>query len=211
MSYWTRRRPPQRDRAVRVDDLARVACELLDERGRAALTVRAVAARLGVAPSSLYSRITEVDDLADLALDLALATDTTVARAAEGADLLTLLTTWHDHLLRHPWAIAQTAKHPPLGPAYLALSDRLCVLGQEQGHADPLPLTYALSNYVLGSALTRSAATTEPGLPEEALDAAPHLAAALRRSGVTADQVLRRGLRALLDGTRESARTHGRG
>jgi AcrR family transcriptional regulator len=209
VGYWTRSRPVQRRRAVRSEDLGRVACEILDASGGAALTTRAVAARLGVAPASLYSRIREVDDLADLALDHALGTDTAVAQAIEGADLVQLLTVWHDHLLRHPWAVAQTAKRPPLGPAYLALSDRLCELASELGDADPLPLTYAMSNYVLGCALTRSAAEADPDVPREALAAAPHLAAARCRSTVTADEVLRRGLQALLAGAGSSPPEHG--
>lgn len=200
MGYWTQPRAVQRDRAVRAEDLGRVACQILDTQGRAALTTRAVATRLGVAPASLYSRIREVDDLTDLALDHALGADASVAQAMDGTDLVTLLTVWHDHLLRHPWAVSQVARRPPLGPSYLALSDRLCELALELGEPDPLALTYAMSNYTLGCALTRSATTSEPELPPGMLDGAPHLAAAQSRSDVTAGEVLRRGLRALLTG-----------
>ncbi|NEA87341.1 TetR family transcriptional regulator, partial [Streptomyces sp. SID14436] len=58
-----------------VRDIARVAVDLLDGGGLRALTVRAVALRLDVAPASLYSRIASVDDLYDLALDDALGQD----------------------------------------------------------------------------------------------------------------------------------------
>ncbi|MDN5724089.1 MAG: TetR/AcrR family transcriptional regulator, partial [Corynebacterium sp.] len=71
MSYWDHRKPVRRARAVNIEAIARESVELLDAGGLRSLTVRAVAARLGVAPASLYSRLESADDLFDLALDQA--------------------------------------------------------------------------------------------------------------------------------------------
>ena len=87
MSYWEHRRPVRRERAVDVDALARAAAALLDEGGLRALTLRAVAHRLDVAPASLYSRVESVDDLFDLALDMTLGSDTDMQRALTYDDL----------------------------------------------------------------------------------------------------------------------------
>ena len=57
MSYWDHRKPVRRARAVDVEAIAGESVGLLDAGGLRALTVRAVAARLGVAPASLYSRV----------------------------------------------------------------------------------------------------------------------------------------------------------
>lgn len=75
MSYWADPKPVRRIRAVAVGEMAREAVALLDEGGITALTIRALAGRLRVAPPSLHSRIESVDDLLDLALDHALERD----------------------------------------------------------------------------------------------------------------------------------------
>src|SRR5690625_661596 len=126
MSYWEHRKPVRRARSVDVRDLARVAVELLDEGGLRALTIRAVAFRLDVAPASLYSRVTSVDDLFDLALDDALGNDVHLQRAREHADLHALMLAYYRHLVRHPWACQVIAMRAPRGPCYLLLSERMC-------------------------------------------------------------------------------------
>ena len=68
MSYWEHRKPVQRHRAVNIAEVARASGRLLDEGGLKALTMRAVAQQVGVAPASLYSRVESVDDLFDLSL-----------------------------------------------------------------------------------------------------------------------------------------------
>lgn len=81
VSYWDHRKPVQRHRAVDTTEIARASVTLLDEGGPRALTLRAVAQHVGVAPASLYSRVQSVDDLFDLALDAALTDDPTMQEA----------------------------------------------------------------------------------------------------------------------------------
>lgn len=137
MSYWERRKPVRRNRAVDVDEIARIAVELLDGGSLRALTIRAVALRLGVAPASLYSRVTSVDDLFDLALDDVLGRDTELQRAAEHVELHPLMLAYYRHLIRHPWACQIIAMRAPRGPNYLRLSERMCVLLAKAGSSDP--------------------------------------------------------------------------
>jgi AcrR family transcriptional regulator len=161
MSYWDDPKPVRRSRAVDVDELARESAALLDEGGIAALTVRALAARLGVAPPSLYSRIQSVDDLLDLALDRVLGDDDRVSGFCP-SDPCDLLLALYDHLALHPWAPQVVGLRPPRGPAYLRFSEQLLGLIVDEGVREPLTVAYAMSNFVIGSVTTSSSAMREP-------------------------------------------------
>lgn len=104
MTYWEHPKPVQRLRAVDIQDLARASVRLLDAGGLKALTLRAVAQDIGVAPASLYSRVESVDDLYDLALDIALADDAQMAVATREAELPLLMQCFFTHLTTHRWA-----------------------------------------------------------------------------------------------------------
>ena len=170
MSYWTHPRPVRRNRAVDVSALARAAVRLLEDGGMRTLTMRAVAGSLGVAPASLYSRVRSIEDVLDLALDAALGDDPDMQGALDapgtgGAELDALLIHYFHHLRRTPWATQVITRRAPRGPNYLRLSERLCVLLEEQGAADPLGAAYALSNFVIGSAATSSIDDDELSAP----------------------------------------------
>ena len=154
MSYWEHTKPVHRARAVDVRGIAMAAVELLDAGGMRALTVRAVAQRLGVAPASLYSRIESVDDLFDLALDHALGADPTLGGFVAGDDLRALMLEFYRHLTRHPWACHVIGMRAPRGPHYLRLSELMVGSLESSRVADPLETAYTLSNFVIGSAAT---------------------------------------------------------
>lgn len=161
MGYWSHTKPVLRERAVDVESLARAASGLLDEGGTRALTLRAVAGRLGVAPSSVYSRVGSVDDLFDLALDFTLAEDAEMRTAVREADLMPLMLAYHRHLVRHPWACQVIAARAPRGPHYLGLSERMVALLAERDVRDPLTAAYVLANFVIGCATTAPMAQDE--------------------------------------------------
>ena len=109
-------------RSLDLDAVVAAATALADEQGLAALTVRRVAERLGVAPMSLYTYVADRDELLDLLLDAAYAAaareDTTgrpwrerVAAVAEDNRRL---------YEQHPWAAGISTLRPPLGPGQLA-------------------------------------------------------------------------------------------
>lgn len=195
MSYWTHRRPIQRTRAVDLNAIAQVAADLLNEGGLRALTVRATAARIGVAPPSLYSRVESIDDLFDLALDHVLGHDQNIAAALVEAELRELMLTYYRHLLRHRWACQVVAMRAPRGPNYLQLSERICVLLKDAGASDPLGIAYALSNYVIGSAVTATVTDERAAPIDPAI--APLYAHLHTRHDVDPESILNRGLATL--------------
>ena len=195
MSYWDDPKPVQRARAVVIDELARESAALLDAGGISALTIRALATRLGVAPPSLYSRIQSVDDLLDLSLDQVLDRDGQVwdARIENPCELLLAL---YDHLGRHPWAPQVIGLRPPRGPAYVRLSERLLGLLADDGDDDPLSVAYAMSNFVIGSVATAASAAEEPATRVDPISA-PVYARLHSEHDIDPRAIVEAGLRAL--------------
>ncbi len=206
MSYWTQPKPVQRERAVAIEQISEAALALLNEGGNAALTMRAVAASVGVTAPSLYSRVRSVDDLADLALDRALGADPTLRALCESTDSAPeqVLHALFQHLRHHPWACRIIAERTPRGPHYLRLSERLIVGLKRAGVEEPLAASYALSNFVIGSALTAGVAEHEASTSVDP-EAAPSYALAHAAGGDPIrgpETVFARGLAVLLDGFR---------
>lgn len=197
MSYWEHRKPVQRHRAVNIAEVARASGRLLDEGGLKALTMRAVAQQVGVAPASLYSRVESVDDLFDLALDVVLADDPVMSESINNADLPALMQAFFTHLTTHRWAGQVIGMRAPRGPAYLALSERMCVLLEREGVPDPLGTAYRLSNLVIGAALTAPMAPDERRVaidPEQA----PTYARLHAAHHISPREILSEGISALL-------------
>lgn len=197
VSYWDHRKPVQRQRAVDVAEIARASVALLDEGGPRALTLRAVAQRVGVAPASLYSRVRSVDDLFDLALDFALADDSVMQQAVSDATLTDLMMVFFRHLVSHHWAGQVIGMRAPRGPAYVQLSERMCVLLEEAGMKDPLGASYRLSNLVIGSALTAPMAASEKTASIDPAQA-PTYARLHREHHISPESILADGIEALL-------------
>ncbi|MDO5629891.1 MAG: TetR/AcrR family transcriptional regulator C-terminal domain-containing protein [Mobilicoccus sp.] len=201
MSYWDHRKPVRRARSVDIDALARISVALLDDGGLRSLTLRSAAARAGVAPASLYSRIVSLDDLFDLALDQALMRDPDVNAAVDGANLRGLMVAFYNHLLKHPWAGQVIGMRAPRGPGYLRLSERMCALLLEMGASDPLGTAYSLSNFVIGSAMTAPMARDERAAGIDR-GIAPLYADLHAHHDVDTDAMLAAGLDALLTNMR---------
>ena len=197
MSYWEHRKPVQRLRAVDIMEVARVSAKLLDDGGLRALTLRSVAQKVGVAPASLYSRVDSVDDLFDLALDAALADDPLMSEAIHSADLPDLMQAFFVHLTTHRWAGQVIGMRAPRGPAYLTLSERMCVLLEQAGTPDPLGTAYRLSNLVIGSALTAPMAPDEKRVVIDP-GQAPTYARLHTAHHISPQEILAEGIKALL-------------
>ncbi|WP_221268600.1 TetR/AcrR family transcriptional regulator [Cutibacterium avidum] len=206
MSYWDHRKPVQRHRAVDIAQIARASVTLLDEGGLRALTLRAVAQHVGVAPASLYSRVHSVDDLFDLALDTALTYDPAMQQAVSDADLPDLMMAFFRHLVAHHWAGHVIGMRAPRGPAYMHLSERMCLLLEQAGAMDPLGTAYRLSNLVIGSALTAPMAPMAPNEKHAAIDAeqAPTYARLHREHHISPETILADGISCLLTCTKQA-------
>ena len=151
-----RRSPGQRAGLTKSRVLA-AARELLAEQGLAALTMRAVASRLGVSPNALYSHVANKMELVDDVLDDVLAE--VRAPDPQSADprggLHQLMTSTHEVLLAHPdlvplYLARQGARGPNaqrLGDIMLALLERAEVTGPRAREA-----LYVLVVYTIGFA-----------------------------------------------------------
>jgi AcrR family transcriptional regulator len=99
-----------------VDNVVEAAIALADEAGLDAVTMRAVAERLGVSAMTIYTYVPGKAELLDLMLDalwLAMPreADPTIRAVADANRKL------YD---QHPWAARVTTARPPLGPGLLA-------------------------------------------------------------------------------------------
>ncbi len=108
-----------------VDEVVAAAVEIADTEGLEALTMRAVAARLGLTPMATYTYVPGKAELLDLMLDA-------VYREMNRAELTGL--PWRERvstvaaenrelLARHPWVAYVPTTRPPLGPGLAAKYD----------------------------------------------------------------------------------------
>jgi len=123
--------PARRGRPATIGAAAIVsaACEIADEQGLAAVSMRAVAGRLGVAAMSLYRHIPDKEQLLAAMVEQAAGEyDLTALTPMHWRDdLVVLARQQRDIITRHPWLPELASRFHPLGPATLAYVE--CVLG----------------------------------------------------------------------------------
>jgi len=133
-----------------VDAVVSAAIDLADAEGLDALTMRAVAGRLGITAMSVYTYVPGKAELLDLMLDA-------VYRDMPRADLSrmrwrtrvsTVAAENRDMLARHRWVIRMGTTRPPLGPGMAAKYDHELTAFDGLGLTD-LEMDSALT-YVLG-------------------------------------------------------------
>ena len=109
--------------ALDVDRIVASAVRLADAEGLAALSMRRVAAELGVAAMTLYTHVPGKGELVDLMLDDVLGElypdERVVTSGAWRTRLKTLARANWDFFLRHPWALHLSTGRPPLGPGLM--------------------------------------------------------------------------------------------
>jgi len=178
-------REPRRGRsqpALTREQIVTETITLLDEKGSTALTMRALAARLGVHATSLYWYVERREDLIDLALD-EVVRPAAQAPAAQGPwDVVVRdnVTRMFDALTAHPWAPAYIGIRPLIGPHALTLTARLQAALTSAGASPDLVATVAaaLSHLAIGAATTAAAAAALAIDDEETAERiAAHLAA----------------------------------
>jgi AcrR family transcriptional regulator len=138
------------------EQVLRAAVELADKQGIDALTMRGLAARLGVEAMSLYNHVDNKDDLLDGMVDLVAEE---IDEPPDGVDWIGALRhraiAAHDALLRHRWASALWASRMEVGPARLRHMDALLRDLRSAGFPPGLLdlAFHTLQNHVLGHAL----------------------------------------------------------
>ena len=215
-----RRRGPRR--ATTEDEILDAALALLDQGGAAAVSVRGVAARVGVAPNAVYTYFPDKATVVKALVERLLGEvdhDVFADRAQPWRHRVEALALeLRARLMAHPGAVALMIGGPMDGPNALALNERLLELLADAGlnPVDAARAAYLLAVYVFGSIALEIADLHQPGpLPPEseriatrhrALAATPAehypraaAAAATLASYISTQQYLW-GLRRVLDG-----------
>ncbi|MDX2709260.1 TetR/AcrR family transcriptional regulator [Streptomyces sp. PA03-6a] len=154
---WTQPAPRRRQSPLERDDIVRAAIAVADEGGPQALTMAAVAKRLGpYTPMALYRHVMSKDGLVDLMLDAVTAEIPLppVPGADWRADLHAVATGSWDAVKRHLWFAQLAPTRPPLGPHMMRRTEFVLQVLVRQGATLGEAMTYAalLDRHVLGSA-----------------------------------------------------------
>jgi AcrR family transcriptional regulator len=125
---WRRReeRPGRGRRAtLTVDAIVSTAVELADDAGLGALSMRALAGRLGVGTMSLYTHVPGKAELIDLMLDTVLGETARPDELPAGwRPRLEFVARENQALIhRHPWMLEVITFRPPMGPGVIAKYD----------------------------------------------------------------------------------------
>jgi AcrR family transcriptional regulator len=221
---WTRPPPPPRQRQLGRPEIVAAAIALADEAGPAALTMKAVAARLGqFSAMALYRYVHNKDGLVDLMLDTVTAEVPIPAAPGEDwrGELHDLIQETRRMTKRHPWYAVLVHTRPPAGPHMMRRLEFMLAVLTWQGAKLPDAMTYAalLDRHVFGSGLqeaeearmSRRYGLTDPAAFLAAISTVHELAAADGRyplltawlaepAGPSPDDQFDLGLRFLLDG-----------
>lgn len=163
--------PRGRRRVFTVAAVADAALSVLDELGPDGLSVRSVAARLGLRPNALYTYVEHREDLERLIVERALAELPSLDESLDPRSRLRQrCLDLHEVLCQHPGAAALAMRAPMDGPAARGLGELL--LGDladcGSSDADAARAAYLLIVYVLGTVALAVAETSgTPPLPDE--------------------------------------------
>ncbi|TDC50302.1 TetR family transcriptional regulator [Jiangella ureilytica] len=181
------------------------AVRLADRDGVASLSMRKLAAELGVEAMTLYHHVRNKQGLEDAIVEHVLAESLRPPRAgaswqevvAAHADEL------HRGLNRHPGAVILFATRPAVTPATLVVLESLLRVLRDAGFAPrtALHLIYAVASAVVGQHLAADgAAATPPDAVLIAADGLPVVAAALADGPVTVESRIEVTVTALIAG-----------
>ena len=171
------------------DDIALTALDILDTEGLSALTMRHLAARLGVRAASLYNHVSGYDEIIDLIQDLVnQEIDLDTLRAAEFADgLMGFARSYRDAFLRHPHALPHLVRRQMASPNALRTFDALA--GFLARHGVPEADVFVTMGMIDGAILGASLDLFEGGFGPSARYAASHPSLATALAAADRDRV----------------------
>ncbi|MFC1399769.1 MULTISPECIES: TetR/AcrR family transcriptional regulator [Streptacidiphilus] len=149
---WARSRSGGRgpQPSLSVPAIVTAAVALADAEGVDAVSMRRIAAELGVGTMSLYRYVETKDDLLDLMADQVMGEEGAVGpRTGRWRDdLRGIAVEYRRLMLRHPWVLPIAASRPPLGPNTLRRTEYL--LGVMDGLGLDITAMSGLAGTVLG-------------------------------------------------------------
>jgi AcrR family transcriptional regulator len=180
------------------EDIVRAAVKIVEAGGYQEMTIRGLAAELGVAPMSLYRHIRDKDDLLDEVVDQLLASAWRPSAAEDDwyAWLIEAAAKLREFLVRQPAALHVYLSHPVVSPAAIErMNAMLDVLRRTGAGEETTRGAYgALHTYTIGFAALEASRAGWAPRSGEADSLAQQLAAY-----TTAEQFMD-GLRYLLEG-----------
>lgn len=191
--------PDQRDRLVAG------AVALADREGLAAVSIRRVAAELGVRPMSIYTYIASKDELFDLMAEAVVSEVLVTAplpsdwRAAVEAIAIQS----HHVFVAHPWLAAISHARPDLGANALHHAEQLlsAIAPLDLPAEKAWEVLFLINDYTLGHAVrVAHAPPTAGNYPPFDSQQFPRLAATIHSAGRRSDDTFLAGLGRILDG-----------
>ena len=177
---WTQPAPPERRLSRK--QIVPAAIAVADEGGTRALTMAAIARRLGsYTAMALYRHVPDKDALIDLMLDhvtAEVALPETASKDWRG-QLRTIAQSSWEMVMRHRWYAQLVHTRPPLGPNMMRRTEHILEILTRQGATPAQAMTYAalLDQHIFGAALQ---AAEESDMHERyGLNSADELAAAI--------------------------------
>jgi AcrR family transcriptional regulator len=155
---WAQPDPPPRRQALGREPIVTAAIGLADEAGPDALTMQAVAARLGsYSAMALYRYVHSKDGLVDLMLDR-VAGEVPVPDGPGAdwrADLYGLAVATRRMIQRHPWFAALYHTRPPAGPNLMRRLEFMLSVLVARGATAAEAMTFAalIDRHIVGSGL----------------------------------------------------------
>ena len=123
-SVWLRPERPPRERGLTRSQIVGAAIGILDADGHEGLSMRGVAARLGVTAGSLYWHVAAKGELLELALDEVIGEVRADPEEPDWRRAIGDMALGHREMLRrHPWVLALLGTQPNLGPNALGLAE----------------------------------------------------------------------------------------
>jgi AcrR family transcriptional regulator len=163
-------RPRRARNSLTVADILDAA-EAVASNGMDAVTIRAVAERLGSSPMGLYRYVASKEELVEALLDRVLGRMPDVPETTDPlADLRAFAFTHRDLLIAHPWAVPGLIAHPlpgpnalPIGEQALRLLHRLGVEGDRAVamFSGVIALNYGWVSFALASRAAAAAPSLE--------------------------------------------------
>lgn len=156
VSIWTEPapRPPGLDR----DRIVRAAIAVADESGASAVTMKAVATRLGCTSMALYRYVRNKDGMVDLMLD-AVTAEVPLVPGDWRPALRALAKETRAMIKRHPWYAELVHTRPPAGPHQMRRLEFMLSVLSEHGATLPRAMSQAamLDRHVFGAGLQEAA------------------------------------------------------
>ena len=144
--------------AIRRDEIVTAAMRLADEHGAGALTMKAVAERLGpYSPMALYRHVRGKEEIVDLMLDAAIALVPIPERPGPDwrADLTAAAAATRAMIKDHSWYAALVHTRPPTGPHTMRRTEFLLqvLVGRGASVAQAMSFAALIDRHLFGSAL----------------------------------------------------------